>query len=36
MDLPLCSAEAGVGRGLSPITKDKGIDGGNHLTSYAS
>lgn len=33
-DVPLVSTEGGVGRGLQPLTKMAGIDGGNELSSY--
>ena len=34
--VPLLTNEGGVGRGLSPITEMKGIDGGSEVTSYAA
>ena len=34
--IPLVTAEAGVGRGLQPISEFKGIDAGTEHTSYAA
>jgi hypothetical protein len=35
-NIPLVSTEGGVGRGLQPLSKIKGVDAGTEHTSYAT